>query len=541
MNKLVFTIVMIVMGVGALQAQQSISKTSQVLPEGRNPIIRDIFTADPATMVYKGRLYLYVGHDVAKVNEMFNMTEWLCYSTDDMKHWTAHGPIMKPTDFAWAKKDAWASQVIEKNGKFYLYTTVTPSPPLGGKAIGVAVSASPTGPFIDAKGSALVTDETTPSLNWSDDIDPTIMIDDDGTAWLAWGNPNCYLAKLKPNMTEIDGTIQTIRVPNYTEGPWLHKYNGLYYLTYAAFAHQGTAEQICYATATKITGPWIYRGILTGYATKSYTIHPAVVEFKKQWYLFYHNAALTLPDGQTGGTGRRSVCVDYLYYNADGTIQPVKQTVEGVSVPPAHVFNVPVAPKPVVVVDGGAQITENTAPGALRWAGNPVMATLKYPDSMAVNPISFNGEGHTSLAQTFTVSKNFKLAKICLFAGDGYDADSPIVLGLYDLGTDSITTDLVTCQPGVNMLGNGKGIRIAYTVQAPGLFTIDLTDLNKVALQTGHKYLFELQGKRKSETIFWRSSQRDVYKAGAAYLDYKLLKDRNGNTCDFAMSIYESK
>ncbi len=296
-----------------------------------NPIFRDVFTADPAPMVIGDTLYVYVGHDEAHGDEMFTMTGWLCYSTKDMKNWTAHGEIMKPTDFSWAIRDAWAAQVVEKEGKYYLYATVQHDNIKPGKAIGVAVSDTPTGPFKDARGTALVSDETTPSDRAWNDIDPTVFIDDDGTGWIAWGNPYLYLAKLKPNMIEIDGEIQKIDLPNYTEGPWLYRRGDIYYMVYAAFAHQGTAEKICYATARDINGPWEYQGILTGFAEKSYTIHPGIVEFKGQSYLFYHNATLTL-NGESGAVGRRCVCAEYLYYNSDGTIQPVTQTKPGIAI-----------------------------------------------------------------------------------------------------------------------------------------------------------------------------------------------------------------
>jgi len=305
------------------------------LPAGANPIFRDAFTADPAPIVVGDTLYVHVGHDEARDGEMFTMHEWLCYSTKDMTNWQAHGPVMRATDFKWARGDAWASQVVEKNGKFYFYTTVTHDQTSPGRAIGVAVADSPLGPFKDARGTALVTDATTPSNKPWNDIDPTVFIDDDGTAYMAWGNPYPYFVKLKPNMIELDGEIQKLDLPNYTEGPWLHKRGNMYYLTYAAFAHQGTSEKICYATAPKITGPWTYRGILTGFAKNSFTIHPGIVEFKGQSYLFYHNATLTL-NGQGGALGRRSVCVEYLQYNPDGTMQPVNQTVAGVSVPAAN-------------------------------------------------------------------------------------------------------------------------------------------------------------------------------------------------------------
>src|SRR5690606_32790796 len=107
---------------------------------GSNPIIRDRFTADPAPLVVGERLYLYVGHDQAREGEMFNMRDWRVYSTDDMKQWTAHEPIMHVSGFKWAKKDAWAAQAIEKDGRFWFYAAVEHDDTHPGKAIAVAVS-----------------------------------------------------------------------------------------------------------------------------------------------------------------------------------------------------------------------------------------------------------------------------------------------------------------------------------------------------------------------------------------------------------------
>lgn len=306
------------------------------LPEapGSNPIIRDTFTADPAPLVVGGRLYLYVGHDEARGDEMFNMREWLVYSTTNMKRWTKHGSIMNVKDFKWAKQDAWASQVIRKNGRYWFYTAVEHDDTHPGKAIGVAVSASPTGPFIDARGSALITNQMTPKGTHSwEDIDPTVLTDEDGTTWIAWGNRQAYIAKLKPNMIEIDGAIQEITPPHFEEGPWLHKRGKLYYLTYASLdraTHKD--ERVSYSTASSLNGPWSYRGELTGSGTNSFTIHPGIAKFKGKWYIFLHNAALNIGD-QKGALGRRAVTVEHLRYNKDGTLIPVAQTAAGVTTP----------------------------------------------------------------------------------------------------------------------------------------------------------------------------------------------------------------
>ncbi|MGC4074895.1 MAG: glycoside hydrolase family 43 protein [Nibricoccus sp.] len=304
---------------------------------GSNPIFRDVFTADPAPLVVGDTVYVYVGRDNAKDKEMFTMPAWLCYSSKDMKTWTAHGEVLRPTDFTWGEPNsAWASQVVQKDGKFYFYATLRGDQSARGNNIGVAVAESPLGPFKDAIGRPLIRNDMTPEAKrpW-EDIDPTVFIDDGGTAWMSWGNGDCYLVKLKSNMVEIDGPIEKIDLPHYVEGPWIYKRGALYYLVYAAIVPPLGSEQIAYATAPQIKGPWTYQSLITGPAKNSFTIHPGVVDFNGQSYFFYHFAGLTL-NGEAGALGRRAICVEYLHYNPDGTIRPITQTVEGVSVPPKN-------------------------------------------------------------------------------------------------------------------------------------------------------------------------------------------------------------
>jgi len=300
---------------------------------GQNPLFTDTFTADPAALVVGDTVYVYVGHDTAGPGGWFNMPEWLCYSTQDMKTWTPHGPVLAAKDFANANAGAsWAAEVVEKDGKYYYYVTLDRRE---GHFITVAVADSPTGPFTEAlPGKPLITDAmTTDSHRANADIDPTVIIDDEGTPWMAWGNGDCYMVKLKSNMVEIDGPIIKVPYRNFSEGPWLFKRGDLYYNVYAADAPGVQPEQICYSTAPKVTGPWTYGGFLTGRAKHGFTIHPAVIEFKNQWYFFYHDGSYSL-NGGPGGDCRRSVCVEYLYFNPDGTIKPITLTAEGASVPP---------------------------------------------------------------------------------------------------------------------------------------------------------------------------------------------------------------
>lgn len=335
MKKILYAAALLLVAACAPKAQDS----SLFQNEG-NPLFRDNYTADPAPVVFSdGRLYVFCGHDECFEDKPgyegmygFNITNWLCYSTEDMQTWKAHGVVLAPQDFTWGHAEAWASQAVEVDGKYYYYVTVQAGEPYNAKCIGVAVSDSPTGPYVDAIGKPLVTDEMTDNgpRGWWNDIDPTVMIDDDGTPWMSWGNGTCFLAKLKKNMVELDGEIEVLPLPNYVEGPWLYKRNGKYYMVYASMGPG--SETISYAMADNVQGPWEFKGELTGVAKDSFTIHPGVIDFKGHSYLFYHNSTLSL-DGYGPATGRRSVCVDEMYYNEDGTIQHVEQHVSGIGKP----------------------------------------------------------------------------------------------------------------------------------------------------------------------------------------------------------------
>lgn len=294
--------------------------------QAANPIFTDVFTADPAALVHKGKVYLYAGHDEAKDNtKFFEMHDWLVWSSADMVNWQAHGPLLKAKDFKWAQRDAWASQVIEKNGKFYWYVTARHDETKPGYAIGVAVGDSPLGPFKDARGTALITnDMTTDTKQDWDDIDPSVITDDDGQSYLFWGNTKPRYAKLKANMVELDGPIHSIAgLPEFTEAIWVHKYKHNYYLSFA----MGFPEKIGYAMSKSITGPWEYQGILNEVAGNSATNHQSIIEFNNKHYFIYHTGA-GRPDG---GQFRRSVSIDELFYNPDGTIKRVVMSSEGVS------------------------------------------------------------------------------------------------------------------------------------------------------------------------------------------------------------------
>jgi len=294
--------------------------------ETGNPIIRNLFTADPTALIYNNTVYLITGHDEAPVGkEGYMMNDWLCFSSGDMVHWKEHGIVFAAKGFVWARGDAYASSIIQRNHKFYLFAAVSHAT-MPGMAIGVAVSDRPESGYQDARGAALVTHAMLPfTSNEKANLDPSVLLDDDGHAYIFWGNKTCYFAKLAPGMTELEGEIQIIQLPGFEEGAHIHKKNGWYYLSYG----YGMPEKVAYAMSRSINGPWDFKGILNEIAGNCETNRPCIIDFKGQSYFIYHNGAL-----KNGGSHRRSVCIDYLHYNDDDTLQRVFMTTEGVKAEP---------------------------------------------------------------------------------------------------------------------------------------------------------------------------------------------------------------
>ena len=307
------------------------SSLTGVAPASRadNPIVQTNYTADPAPMLDEGRLYVYTSHaDDVTVNNFFTMNDWRLYSTADMVNWTDHGSPASYRIFSWGTGDAWAPHGVARSGKFYLYVPLNNST---GSKIGVAVANSAAGPFMDPLGKALIS-------TGGGNIDPTVFIDDDGQAYLYWGNPDLWYVKLNADMTSYSGsptkvTLTTAgfgtrsnsdRATAYEEGPWFYKRNSLYYIVYPA---DGTPEKISYTTSSGPLGPWMYRGDIMAKesgAGSSFTNHPGVIDYKGHSFFFYHNGALP-----GGGGFKRSVCVEEFTYGADGSIPTIRMSTAG--------------------------------------------------------------------------------------------------------------------------------------------------------------------------------------------------------------------
>ena len=245
------------------------------------------------------------------------MDQYHVFSTDDLIHWTDHGEILRADDVPWGRKEGgfmWAPDCAYKNGKYYFYFPHPSGTHTGSTwKIGVATSDKPASDF---KVGGYIKGMTS-------HIDPCVFVDDDGAAYIYnGGGGECYGARLKKNMTSLASKPQRMEgLVDFHEGTWVHKYNGKYYLSYPDNHIDENGKQynrMHYAMSDSPLGPWEYKGILLD-ATDCDTSHGSIVEFKGQWYLFYHGCQLS----RMGNL--RSVCVDRLYYNEDGTIRKVHQ------------------------------------------------------------------------------------------------------------------------------------------------------------------------------------------------------------------------
>lgn len=292
----------------------------------QNPIITSCYTADPSAHVFNGRVYIYPSHD-RDSSLTFDMDDYHVFSSANMVDWTDHGVALSLNDITWATKNAWAPDCAFHNGKYYFYF------PTDRSFIGVAIGDSPEGPFIEVIGKPLITKDSPGVINKRDFIDPSIFIDDDGTPYLFFGQLDVNVIKLNDDMVSYDGEVHHVEgAKDFFEAIWVHKYKGEYYLSYSTWGKKGvTGPQIVYAISDNVLGPYEYKGVILD-EVNSGTNHHSIVEFKNQWYLFYHTSDLFLKKNPEGSSDmkykpfRRSVCVDSLFYNEDGTIQKVIPT-----------------------------------------------------------------------------------------------------------------------------------------------------------------------------------------------------------------------
>lgn len=330
----------------------SISMLSTLAVSAQNPVIRDQFAADPTARVFNNKVYVYPSHDIpapeGQRQDWFCMADYHVFSSENLTDWTDHGMILSQEQVPWGKTDAysmWAPDCVYKNGKYYFYF---PNAPKDGRgfAVGVAIANQPEGPF---------TCMQEPIMGISG-IDPCVLIDDDGSAYIYWSGMGIRGARLKKNMLELDGELQEVKIPKrdgmpemppmkmggqvmeglpdgFKEGPFAFKRNGWYYLTFP-WVRGNTSnganptETLAYAMSKSPLGPWDFKGIIMAeHDNHCWTNHHSILEYKGQWYIFYHRN-----DFSPNMDKRRSARIEKIAFNSDGTIQEVKQTMRGVGI-----------------------------------------------------------------------------------------------------------------------------------------------------------------------------------------------------------------
>ena len=291
----------------------------------QNPLIRDQFTADPTARVFEGRIYVYPSHDVPAIpgkcrEKWFCMEDYHVFSSENLIDWKDHGVIVKQSDVQWADQNnysMWAPDCVFKDGRYYFYFPATAKEK--GFKIGVATADTPYGPF---------TLEAT-AIEGVRGIDPSVLIDKDGTSYIYYSLNKIFVARLKPNMRELDSAPQVIdNLPTkgLLEGPFVFERNGIYYLTYPHVENK--TERLEYAVGKSPMGPFQPAGVIMDESPSGcWTNHHSIVEYQGQWYLFYHDKDLS-----PGFDKNRSIRADRLFFNADGTIQKVIPTLRGVGI-----------------------------------------------------------------------------------------------------------------------------------------------------------------------------------------------------------------
>ncbi|MDR2701442.1 MAG: family 43 glycosylhydrolase [Spirochaetaceae bacterium] len=311
---------------------QTVNWQGALVPGGLGPL----YTADGSARVWNiggvDTLFVYASHDMVEAAGCDRMDRYHVFSTTDMKTWTDYGEIFNADDVPWhngsfinGSKFMWAPDCVYKNGVYYYYFP-HPTKNSGSGAdswgsnwqIGIATSQAP------AAGFTILNNYLTGLNNGAENqIDPHVFIDTDGAAYFYnGGGGRCYGGKLKDNMVEIDGDMRQMQgLDNFHEASWVHKYNGKYYLSYSDNGGGGdkNGDQLKYAMSDNPLGPWESKGVYV-YATGNGTIHGSIVQFNNKWYAFYHSDYASYVGNDQG----RSVHVDELFYNSDGTIQLVK-------------------------------------------------------------------------------------------------------------------------------------------------------------------------------------------------------------------------
>ena len=328
MTRSMYKKMLLQLALGAALAAPVANTFAQDKKTSGNPVVEGWY-ADPEAKIFNHQYWLYPTYS-AKYNEQVFMD---AFSSPDLIHWTKHNHIVDTSGVKWVRRALWAPAVTEKDGKYYLFfgaNDIQNNSEKGG--IGVAVSDNPGGPFKDYLGKPLI-DQI---INKAQPIDQFVFKDDDGQYYMIYGGwGQCNIVKLKNDFTGVvpfeDGvTYKKITPEGYVEGPVMFKRNGKYYFMWSEGGWTGPDYRVAYAIGDTPFGPFKRIGtilkqdasIATGAGHHSVINVPGTDE----WYIVYHRRPLTETDAN-----HRVMCIDKMYFDADGNIKPVKITNEGVA------------------------------------------------------------------------------------------------------------------------------------------------------------------------------------------------------------------
>lgn len=268
--------------------------------------------ADPHLAVFDGKFYIYPTTDGS---EGWRSTSFRAWSSENLVDWRDEGVILDlPRDLSWADLHAWAPAIARNHEKYYYYYSAN-------KNVGVAVSDTPTGPFRDPLGKPLVAAADYRGMQC---IDPMVFVDNDGAAYLFWGQGRCKAVKLNDDMVSFNAAqVVDITPPGYNEGPFVHKRNGRYYLSWSEFDTRDPRYSVAYGTSNSPLGPYEkapVNPILKQSGTVRGAGHHSIAKLPKgdDWVIAYHR--FQIPDGDGY---HRETCISPLRYDADGSILPV--------------------------------------------------------------------------------------------------------------------------------------------------------------------------------------------------------------------------
>ena len=311
-----------------LSAFTAFAQNQTTAKHSGNPIFPGWY-ADPEGVIFGKQYWIYPTYSAPYNQQIF----FDAFSSPDLVNWTKHSRILDSTAVKWAKRAMWAPAIIEKDGKYFLFFGANDihddKKETGG--IGVAIADNPAGPFRDYLGKPLVGQ----IQNGAQPIDQYVFKDKDGQYYLLYGGwGHCNIARLKDDFTGLlpftDGTtFREITPKGYVEGPTMFVRNGKYYFMWSEGGWTGPNYSVAYAVAQSPFGPFERVGKILQQdpAVATGAGHHSVIQVpgSDDWYIIYHRRPLTETDGN-----HRETCIDHMYFEANGTIKPVKITVEGV-------------------------------------------------------------------------------------------------------------------------------------------------------------------------------------------------------------------